>query len=297
MWGSPVPVPDFTYLYGCLKVFRNQNSMAMKKMLFLVPVLFFLTASVTAQVHEYLSAENYGGKPQLREFIHEAMYYPEKARKNKTEGTVVVAFSVNRDGEVVDPRIKQSLSPETDAEALRLLRYLLFDAAQAKGAWIDEQKTMDFEFKLRKYKRYVKQRGYDRIEYPYQPVDSSLTIYKSRRLNQAPKPQYPNHSKSFTEFMMNHLKYPDAAVKQSISGTVELYFVVEPWGGISNLKVIEGVGAGCSEEAERLIRMLHWMPGIKDGKAVRTELQLSIKFSLSDFEQHRYVPANNANQI
>lgn len=263
-------------------------------LLFLV-VFFGLGSS--AQVHEYLSAENYGGKIQLREFIKETMVYPQTARDSGLEGTVVVAFSVNENGKVENARIKKSLSADMDAEALRLLGYLLWDPAQVSGRPFVEEKKLEFEFKWRKYRRCVKQRGYDQLEFPVEPVDSSMNIYLTRQLDQAPKPDYPGESRSFIQFMSNHLNYPDAAVKQGISGTVELFFVVEPWGGISNLKVVESVGAGCNEEAIRLVRLLDWAPGIKDGKAVRTEMKLSITFNLADFEKHRYVPASNNNQI
>ncbi len=257
----------------------------------------FCAVDSSAQVHEYLPAENYGGKTQLREFIRETMVYPQPARENDVEGTVVVAFSVNENGMVENARIKKSLSAATDAEALRLLGYLLWDPAQVSGRPFVEEKKLEFEFRWRKYRRCVKQPGYDQLEFPVKPVDSSMNIYRTRQLEKAPKPDYPGESRSFIQFMSNHLNYPDAAVKQGISGTVELFFVIEPWGGISNLKVVEGVGAGCSEEAIRLIRLLHWTPGVKDGKAVRTEMKLSITFNLADFEKHRYVPASNNNQI
>ncbi|MFP4469056.1 MAG: energy transducer TonB [Bacteroidales bacterium] len=269
----------------------------LKKSYILLCALFLGTLALPAQLQEYLPADNYGGKSQLREFIKEVMYYPGEARDNKVEGTVKVAFHVKKDGTIMDTRIKQSLSPETDAEALRMLSYLLFEPASARGAAFSEEKTLEFEFKLRRYKRCVRQRGYDKLEYPFLPVDSSMKIFSSKQLDQAPKPRYPDESPTFINFMLRNLNYPDAAVKQSISGTVELFFVVEPWGGISNLKIEDGVGAGCNEEAIRLVRLLRWMPGVKDGKAVRTRMNLSISFNLSDFENHRYVPAGNQNQI
>lgn len=269
--------------------------MRMRYLLLILNV--FILLPCRGQVYELLPAEPYGGKYQLKQFISETMYYPDQARKNKIQGTVAIAFHVNADGTVEHARVRHSLSPEADAEAMRLFRYLLWKPASARGASVDSEAKLEIDFKLRKYKRCVRQRGYDSLEYPYRPVDTSLRVYLSRQLDKSPSPVYDDGSKSFAEFILRNMKYPDAAVKQGISGTVELFFVIEPWGRISNVRVLEGVGAGCSEEAVRLLRLFRWMPGIKEGKAVRTEMQLSITFNLSDFEKHRYVPASNNNQI
>nr|NQU90674.1 energy transducer TonB [Bacteroidota bacterium] len=150
---------------------------------------------------------------------------------------------------------------------------------------------------MKKYQRCVKSRGYSQIEYPYEPVDKSLRIYECNQLNASPRPQYDNRDMSFNQFLLSNLAYPQSAQKQGISGTVEMFFVVEPTGRISNVKILKPVGAGCNQEAFRLLKMLKWMPGIKDGQAVRTMMTLSITFNMADFEKHEYVPANNSNQI
>lgn len=252
---------------------------------------------LNAQTGYYLPAENYGGKQALKDLTRLEMVYPDEARQNNDEGTVVIKFTVNSSGKAQDVRIVESVSKSIDKEALRLFNHLLWTPARSKGTTVDQQMETEFRFKLRKYDKNVKHRGYDQIEYPFKPVDESLTIYQPKVLDSLPKPVYSSGNMSFSDFIIQNLKYPDAARKQGIQGTVDMFFVVEPSGNVTNYKVENGVGAGCSEEALRLLQLLHWRPGIKDGKAVRTAMKLSITFNLENSENMKYVPANNASQI
>jgi len=261
-------------------------------------VLILLVSSLpTAYSQGYIHAEVYGGKMQLKDFIKEELVYPVKAKKDKVEGTVILSFTVKSDGSVKNLDVAQSVSPELDAEATRIFRQLLWDPAEYRGMKLDEEQTMEFPFKLSKYKRCIKHRGYDEIAYPFTPMDTSMHIYKPKQLDERVKPVFDEDGMTFSKFIGQNLSYPDAAMKQNIQGTVEIFFVVEPSGRVSNIQIVEPVGAGCSQEAIRLIKMLDWMPGIKNDMAVRTELTLSISFNLENFEKRRYISPNNANQL
>jgi TonB family protein len=262
---------------------------------FFLAILMMIAFDAIPQ--EYIHAEVYGGKQQLRDFIKEELVYPKKAISDKIEGTVVLSFTINSDGTVSKLDVAQSVSPELDDEAKRIFRQLLWNPAEYRGMKLDEEQTMEFPFKLSKYKRCSKQRGYDEIEYPFTPVDSSMKIYDAKHLDERVQPVYTEKGMNFSKFISKNLVYPEAAMKQNIQGTVELFFVVEPSGRVSNLEIRKDLGAGCSQEAIRLIKMLDWMPGIKNGMAVRTEMVVSISFNLEDFEKHRYVSPNNANQL
>jgi hypothetical protein len=81
------------------------------------------------------------------------------------------------------------------------------------------------------------------------------------------------------------------AREQNIVGTVVVSFVVEPTGFISNSKLIKDIGGGCGEEALRVLGGMNnalkeakvkWIPGMKDGKAVRVLVNVPIKFQLKE---------------
>ena len=61
---------------------------------------------------------------------------------------------------------------------------------------------------------------------------------------------------SFGKFIAENLKYPELAYTQNIAGDVELSFIVETSGRISNLEVVNPLGGGCTEEAIHLIKQM-----------------------------------------
>ena len=75
-----------------------------------------------------------GGEQALGLFFLEHIKYPEAARVKQLSGTVVVNATVNVDGTVSNPVVAQSLSPECDAEALRVVPLLAgWQPAMRKG--------------------------------------------------------------------------------------------------------------------------------------------------------------------
>ena len=73
--------------------------------------------------------------------------------------------------------------------------------------------------------------------------------------------------------------YPEEAKNTQVEGVVRIVFVIDEQGSIQNAEIYEGLGAGCDEEALRLIReMPTWNPGKIDGKAVKTIYRLPIYF-------------------
>ncbi|WP_310395149.1 energy transducer TonB [Hymenobacter sp.] len=65
-----------------------------------------------------------GGEQALGLFFLEHIKYPEAARVKQLSGMVVVTATVNVDGSVSNPQVTQSLSPECDAEARRVVSLL-----------------------------------------------------------------------------------------------------------------------------------------------------------------------------
>lgn len=65
-----------------------------------------------------------GGEQALGLFFLEHIQYPEAARVKQLSGRVLVTATLNVDGTVSNPVVAQSLSPECDAEALRVVPLL-----------------------------------------------------------------------------------------------------------------------------------------------------------------------------
>jgi len=94
-------------------------------------------------------------------------------------------------------------------------------------------------------------------------------------------PQFPGGDDGLFRFLSQNIKYPQEARDAGVSGRVFVYFVVEPDGSVSSLSVKRGIGAGCDEEALRVVGMMpRWSPGKQAGVPVRVQFTLPVKFTL-----------------
>lgn len=239
----------------------------------------------------------YGGNTLMKEFICNEMIYPPSAMEAKVEGTVEVSITVMHDGKAMNHHITKSVDPQLDAEALRISRLLLFYPAVKNGNPVIEKVRIPVKFNVKKYKRNCKNMGYDSFDQYAGPADTTLSIYPTKAVDMAPMPKFKDPDMTFGKYIAENLKYPEIAFSQSIVGDVELSFVVETSGRVSNIEVVDPLGGGCTEEAIKLITQLHWSPGMVKGKAVRTALSARISFSLDNNSNHQYLPNNNNNTM
>jgi len=95
------------------------------------------------------------------------------------------------------------------------------------------------------------------------------------------RPSFPGGISAFYQYVSQELKYPRQAVSRGIDGKVFIQFVVNRDGSLTNVEVIKGIGAGCDEEAVRVLKNApHWNPGKQRGKPVRVQMMIPITFQL-----------------
>jgi len=86
---------------------------------------------------------------------------------------------------------------------------------------------------------------------------------------------------SFLKYVSKNLKYPAQARRMGVEGKVFVQFVVEKDGSITDIKVVKGIGAGCDEEAIRVLENApKWKPGKQRGRPVKQRIVLPIVFKL-----------------
>ncbi|MDZ7606024.1 MAG: TonB family protein [Cyclobacteriaceae bacterium] len=86
---------------------------------------------------------------------------------------------------------------------------------------------------------------------------------------------------AFYEFVGKNLKYPAQARRMGIEGKVFVQFVVDKDGKLNEVKAVRGIGAGCDEEAVRVISEApKWKPGKQRGRPVKVRMILPITFKL-----------------
>jgi periplasmic protein TonB len=95
-------------------------------------------------------------------------------------------------------------------------------------------------------------------------------------------PEFEGGIQKMYKWLGKNLKYPLLASNHGIEGRVIVTFVVEKDGGISNVEILKGVGFGCNEEAERVIKaMPKWKAGLQNGKPVRVRYTIPLNFQIT----------------
>ena len=76
------------------------------------------------------------------------------------------------------------------------------------------------------------------------------------------QPQPQGGMAAFMAFVAENIRYPEAALRARVQGKVFVQFVVNADGSLVDFKVVKGIGAGCDEEAVRVIKSSpNWSPG------------------------------------
>ncbi len=90
-----------------------------------------------------------GGNQGLIRFISESVRYPEQARQEGIQGTVVVRFLVDKNGKVSEPQVISGVNPMLDNEALRVVSLLPdFEPALYNGKPTDYYLVLPIAFRL-----------------------------------------------------------------------------------------------------------------------------------------------------
>lgn len=112
------------------------------------------------------------------------------------------------------------------------------------------------------------------LEHMEQPTMSDWQLDKIAK--------FPGGEKAMRNFIIDNIRYPFKAIELNKTGVVWVSFIVSDKGEIIDIKILKDeVGAGCAEEAVRIIQsMPKWSPGVVSGKPVPSFKQVRIKFDL-----------------
>ncbi len=96
-----------------------------------------------------------------------------------------------------------------------------------------------------------------------------------------PKQQTECSNRKLIEFIRSETNYPTSAKENKIEGKVIIDFVVDKTGKTTDVKIVNPVGGGCSEEAVRVVEaMPYWTPGLIAGAPVNVKLRLPFSFKI-----------------
>ena len=118
----------------------------------------------------------------------------------------------------------------------------------------------------------VKATGYGKV----QKTDKDMMVVVEEM------PRFPGGGEeTMMTWISSNIKYPGKAVKKNITGKVDVNFIVDSKGKVSNVKVSKPVNPLLDAEAIRVISsMPDWKPGSQGGKPVDVFMKVPINFNL-----------------
>ena len=83
------------------------------------------------------------------------------------------------------------------------------------------------------------------------------------------------------EYLSQHLVYPELAQENSLEGTVKVEVLINEFGKVSEVCILQGLGKLIDAPVMELLReMPRWMPAVRNGQKVPQRLVVPVKFSL-----------------
>ena len=90
-----------------------------------------------------------GGMGELMNYLTKNVKYPKAAMKDSIQGRVIVQFVISKTGKVTNPSIMRSVSPELDAEAIRVVSSMpLWAPGEQRGVPVNVKFTLPIQFRL-----------------------------------------------------------------------------------------------------------------------------------------------------
>ncbi|MCG8326952.1 MAG: TonB family protein [Chitinophagales bacterium] len=228
---------------------------------------------------ETLQKQQACSKEKLISFIIEKLKYPEAAKAEGKEGTVIVEFTINAEGWVEDATVLKSVGYGMDEAALAVVNDLpRWKPAQKDGKALASQLKLPFQFKLTDEEKVASYKVVD--EMPRFPGCENETSAKELK---------SCVDKALLQFIYENIKYPKDASKANVEGTAVASFVVNKMGKLENIRITKSVYPSIDDEVMRVVHLMNdmeenWIPGKLDGKAVNVDFSIPVKFVLAPKE-------------
>lgn len=85
---------------------------------------------------------------------------------------------------------------------------------------------------------------------------------------------------AFVKWFADNYHFPNSAVQNNVQGTIEVSFVVDTDGSLTDFVVKRDMGYGTGEEAKKLLgKAKKWNPGVQNGRPVRVAFSMPIRLS------------------
>lgn len=222
---------------------------------------------------------------ELLEFVYNNLQYPEEAKREGINGTVVAQFVVDKEGQVKNPKIVRSIGGGTDEAVLEVVNNMPeWIPGKQRGRLVNVQFNLPIRFQLPEETDTAEEKpsnsdGVLRVaeEMPRFPGCEDITDKLER---------HQCSNRRMLEFVYGSVKYPEDARNERIQGTGVIKLVIGKTGEVERYEIARSIHPSLDAEMDRIARLIQdevqWIPARQDGEAVKVSFMLPIKFKLAD---------------
>lgn len=175
--------------------------------------------------------------------------YTEEARQAGVQGAVVLYLEISAEGRAENIRVRTSLRPDLDKNAIAAIEQWIFEPAKKDGQPVRTAETMAVTFRL-----------------PLSPTGDP--IYKAGGDVTAPR-----------VIKKVDPKYTEKTRGAGVEGAVVLRFAVNREGRPEDIVVVRSLHPDLDKNAIAALQQWEFEPGKKDGKPVRVSVTVEMNFA------------------
>ena len=207
-----------------------------------------------------------GGDDALMAFIEKEMIYPDESVKYGEQGRVAIEFTVDKKGNVVNPRVIRTATPLLDREALRIVskmpRWL---PGKRDWMYVDMKYILPIIFSLDEAAPKLEKCSHSNI-------DSSKIVKQW--------PSFPGGYMALQDFINREMDHLPAAMREGYLGRVIVRFLIDSKGNVVKPRIYKGVSSSIDREALRIVsKMPRWKPArMLNGRTAEHWWTIAISF-------------------
>jgi len=240
-----------------------------------------------------VAAKNQCAQTALLMFFNRNIAYPEQARKENIEGTVVLSFVVEKDGYISNPLVVKDIGGGCGVEALRVasgMNQALKDAnltwmpGKNGGKTVRAQVNVPIKFKLQDPPDFVII-GYDTV---YVVFDDSLT--------------FSGGEEALIATLAGNLHYPVDYKDSCRVGAMDMTLRVDRQGYVKVIDLADYWNLGWEFQWEAIkaasATYRQWNPAVRNGKTVPSSYNISVRFTPEGAQCQQQIDSyNKANAL
>jgi protein TonB len=118
---------------------------------------------------------------------------------------------------------------------------------------------------------------------PTTPVSNPVVPANQPFFSASKMPSFPGGRRGLSRFIQRNVRYPQISQYKQKQGKVDVRFIVDENGRVTNPQIIKGLGEDYNKEVLRVLsRMPRWSPGEQNGKKVPVYQQLRVSFDIQN---------------